>query len=153
MIDAGSNDGTVELLKEQEEKFTKKDYQFKWLSEKYSDHLRVDASGAVAVSSVGAQTSHRNIMEYGCGEIINIVRFFYPPSQKTMGVSPWLNAKVGPSEARIAKKGLSFRSSQAKEDASADSAEEMKDTTGVSPWRLHFFLMDLLLYFDTYCIV
>ncbi len=27
---------------------------------------------------------------------------------------------------------------RAKEGASADSAEEMKDTTGVSPWRLHF---------------
>ena len=43
-----------------------------------------------------------------------------------MGVSPWMNAKVGPSVARRAKEG-----------ASADSAEEMKDTTGVSPWRLH----------------
>jgi len=32
----------------------------------------------------------------------------------------------GPSEARRAKEG-----------ASADFAEEMKDTTGVSPWRLH----------------
>ncbi len=37
-----------------------------------------------------------------------------------------MNAKGGPSEARRAKEG-----------ASADSAEEMKDTTGVSPWRLH----------------
>jgi len=25
-----------------------------------------------------------------------------------------------------------------KEGASADSAEQMKDTTGVNPWRLHF---------------
>jgi hypothetical protein len=33
----------------------------------------------------------------------------------------------GPSEARRAKEG-----------ASADFAEEMKDTTAVSPWRLHF---------------
>ena len=54
-------------------------------------------------------------------------RLFYPPSQKTMSVSPWMNAERGPSEAR-----------RAKEDASADSAEEMEDTTGVSPWRLHF---------------
>ncbi len=50
----------------------------------------------------------------------------YPPSQKTMGVSPWMNAQRGPSEARRAKEG-----------ASADCAEKMKDTTGVSPWRLH----------------
>jgi len=52
-------------------------------------------------------------------------RKFYPPSQKTMGVSPWMNATVGPAVA-LAKVG-----------ASADSAEEMKDTTGVSLWRLH----------------
>ncbi len=51
---------------------------------------------------------------------------FYPPSQKTMDVSPWMNAQGGPSEARRAKEG-----------ASADCAEEMKDTTGVSPWRFH----------------
>ncbi len=52
---------------------------------------------------------------------------FNPPSQKTMGLSPWMNATVGPSEAQRAKEG-----------ASADSAEEeMKDTTGVKPWRLH----------------
>ncbi len=50
----------------------------------------------------------------------------YPPSQKTMGVGPWMNATVGSSEARRAKEG-----------ASADSAEERKDTTGVNPWRLH----------------
>ncbi len=49
-----------------------------------------------------------------------------------MGVSSWMNATVGPSEAR-----------RAKEDASADSAEERKDTTGVNPWRLHFPSMDL----------
>ncbi len=47
----------------------------------------------------------------------------YPPSQKTTGVSPWMNAGAGPFEARRAKEG-----------ASADFAEEMKDTTGVSPW-------------------
>ncbi len=51
---------------------------------------------------------------------------FYQPSQKTMGVSLWMKAQGGPSEAR-----------RAKERASADCAEEMKDTTGVSPWRLH----------------
>jgi hypothetical protein len=50
----------------------------------------------------------------------------YPPSHKTMGVDPWMNATVGPSEARRAKEG-----------ASADSTEERKDTTGVNPWRLH----------------
>ncbi len=44
-----------------------------------------------------------------------------------MGVSPWMNAQGGPSEARRAKEG-----------ASADCAEEMKDTTGVSPWRLYY---------------
>jgi len=44
---------------------------------------------------------------------------YYPPSQKTMGVSPWMNAYRGPFEARRAKEG-----------ASADSAEEMKDTMG-----------------------
>lgn len=60
--------------------------------------------------------------ETECGEEVIV----YPPSQKTMGISPWMNAKCGSSEAR-----------RAKEDASADSAEEMKDTTGVSPWRLH----------------
>jgi len=53
--------------------------------------------------------------------------FSYPPSQKTTGVSPWMNVTVGPAVA-LAKVG-----------ASADSAEEMKDTTGVNPWRLHSF--------------
>ncbi len=37
-----------------------------------------------------------------------------------------MNAQGGPSEARRAKEG-----------ASADCAEEMKDTTGVGLWRLH----------------
>ncbi len=46
-----------------------------------------------------------------------------------MGVSPWLNAQGGPAEAHRAKAG-----------ASADSAEEMKDTPGVSPGRLHYDL-------------
>ena len=40
-----------------------------------------------------------------------------------------MNAMDGSSEAQGAKEG-----------ASADSAEEMKDTTGVSSWRLHCFL-------------
>ena len=40
-----------------------------------------------------------------------------------------MNAKGGPSEARRAKEG-----------ASADSAGEMKDATGVSLWRLHLKL-------------
>ncbi len=43
-------------------------------------------------------------------------------SQKTMGVCPWMNTTVGPSEARRAKEGTS-----------ADAAEERKDTTGVNP--------------------
>ncbi len=43
-----------------------------------------------------------------------------------MVVSPWMNATVGSSEAR-----------RAQERASADSAEERKDTTGVNSWRLH----------------
>ena len=38
---------------------------------------------------------------------------YYPPLQKTMGVSPWMNATIGPTE-------------------------ERKDTTGINPWRLHF---------------
>jgi hypothetical protein len=72
----------------------------------------------------------------------------YPPSQKTMDVSPWMNAQGGPSEARLAPwntyhvrdEGLRVRTystGQAEEGASADCAEEMKDTMGVSPWRLH----------------
>ena len=51
---------------------------------------------------------------------------FYPPSQKARAVRPWMNGTGGPSEARRAKEG-----------ASADFAEEMKDTTGLHPWRLH----------------
>jgi len=38
-----------------------------------------------------------------------------------------MNAQGGPAEACKAKAG-----------ASADFAEEMKDTTGVNPWRLHY---------------
>jgi len=38
-----------------------------------------------------------------------------------------MNAKGGPSEGRRAKEG-----------ASADSAEEMKNTPGLRPWKLHF---------------
>ncbi len=39
-----------------------------------------------------------------------------------MGVSPWMNATVGPSEARIAKEG-----------ASADSAEDKEGYHGRKP--------------------
>ena len=49
-----------------------------------------------------------------------------------MGVSPWMNATVGPSEARRAKEG-----------ASVDSAEGRKDITGVNPWRLHGSVREL----------
>ena len=52
---------------------------------------------------------------------------YYSPALKTIGVSPWLNATVGPSEAR-----------RAKEDTSADSIDERKDTVGLHPWRLYF---------------
>ncbi|MDI6821030.1 MAG: hypothetical protein QMD65_02500 [Patescibacteria group bacterium] len=55
---------------------------------------------------------------------------YYPLSQKATGVSPWMNAKCGPSEARRTKEG-----------ALADSAEEIKDITAVSPWGLHFLLV------------
>ncbi len=41
-------------------------------------------------------------------------------------IRPWMNGTGGPLEARRAKEG-----------ASADFAEEMKDTTGLRPWRLH----------------
>ncbi|MDP6560344.1 MAG: hypothetical protein QF619_09540 [Candidatus Binatia bacterium] len=61
------------------------------------------------------------------GQHLTIHRIlFYPPSQKTMVVSLWMNARGGPAKAR-----------RAKVDASADSAEGMKDTPGVSPGRLH----------------
>jgi len=43
-----------------------------------------------------------------------------------MSIRPWVNAMVGPAVA-LAKAG-----------ASADSAEEMKDTASVNAWRLHF---------------
>jgi len=66
--------------------------------------------------------------------------FSYPPSQKTTGASSWLNAHVGPFEAQRAP-GLRSPGGRfggvGKEGASADSAEEVKDTTGVNPWRLH----------------
>ncbi len=50
------------------------------------------------------------------------VGLFYPPSQKTTGVSPWLNAGDGPFEARRAKEG-----------ASADSAEDNEGYHGCKP--------------------
>jgi len=46
----------------------------------------------------------------------------YPPSQKTMSVSPRMNAKRVPSKAQKAKEG-----------ASADYAEKMKNAMSVSP--------------------
>ncbi len=59
-----------------------------------------------------------------------------------------MNASGGPSEARLAPWSRSslggsrldrgeYSTGQAKAGASADSAEEMKDTPGVSPGRLH----------------
>jgi hypothetical protein len=54
------------------------------------------------------------------------IRQLYPSLQKTTGIYPWMNATDGPSEARRAKEG-----------ASADFAEEMRDTTGVNLWKLH----------------
>ena len=92
---------------------------------------------------------------------------FYPPSQKTVGGllrrsslrlrrldKPMDECAqgdpptfVGHSRLRTAKAearrapGLRSRSGRfggvGKEDASADCAEEIKDTTGISPWRLH----------------
>ncbi len=67
--------------------------------------------------------------------------FFDPPSQKTMDVSPWMNAQGGPSEARLALwsthhsrdenlRVRTYSTGRAKEGALADCAEEMKDTTG-----------------------
>ena len=71
---------------------------------------------------------------------------YYPPLQKTMGVSPWMNATVGPSEAQRAP-GLRSRSGSfggvGKESASANFAEDRKDTTGLHPWRVHFLLCPL----------
>ncbi len=65
----------------------------------------------------------------------------YPPSQKTMGVSPWMNATVGPSEARRAPSLRSRTGSfggVSKEGTSVKSTEKRKDAIGVNPWRLHF---------------
>jgi len=61
-----------------------------------------------------------------------------------------MNAYGGPFEARRAPwntphgRGESlgvrtYSTGQAEESASADFAEEMKDTTGANSWRLHFF--------------
>src|SRR3989344_5483231 len=61
---------------------------------------------------------------------------YHPPSQKTSDVSPRMNAVDGPSEARRVKEG-----------ASADFAEEMKETTVVRPWRLHKTLRNFALVF------
>ena len=59
----------------------------------------------------------------------------YPPSQKTTGVNVWMNAPGRPFEARRAKEG-----------ASADFAEETKDTTGVNPRRLHLFAVKIVVF-------
>ncbi len=73
---------------------------------------------------------------------------FHPPSQNTTAVRPWMNAKGGPPEARLAPwsthhgrdeslRVRTYSTGQAKEGASADFAEEMKDATAVRRWRLH----------------
>ncbi len=59
---------------------------------------------------------------------------FYPPSQKSEGVSPLMNAKRGPSIAQRAKEG-----------ASADFAEETKKPMSEKPWRLHFAALIFIL--------
>lgn len=65
-----------------------------------------------------------------------------------MDVNLQMNAQGGPSEARRTP-GLRSRSGRfggvGKEGASADCAGEMKDTTVVSPWRLHWFSRTQLL--------
>jgi hypothetical protein len=59
-----------------------------------------------------------------------------------------MSAKGGPLEARLAPwstyhgrdeslRERTYSTGQAKEGASADSAEEMKDTTAAKRWRLH----------------
>jgi len=64
-----------------------------------------------------------------------------------------MNATVGPSEAQRAPwstphgrdeslRMRTYSTGQAKKGASADSAEERKDTTGVNPWRLHNIAID-----------
>ena len=53
-------------------------------------------------------------------------KVIYLPSQKTTAVRPWMNARR--TRHSLGKGGLC---------ASADSAEEIKDTTGVNPWRFH----------------
>ncbi len=56
-----------------------------------------------------------------------MIRTIYPPSQKTTGVSPWMNTTVGPAVA-LAKVG-----------ASADSAEDNEGYHGRKPVEALFF--------------
>ncbi len=59
-------------------------------------------------------------------EFVSLVtNWFLSAFAEDLDISPWMNVQGKPSEARRANVG-----------ASADCAEEMKDTTGVSPWRL-----------------
>ncbi len=61
-----------------------------------------------------------------------------------MGVCPWMNATVGPSEARRAKEG-----------ASADSAEDKEGYHGCKPVEASFMDIGNLLNWDTdrYCAI
>ena len=72
-------------------------------------------------SNLSVETTHLSRESYSTGQ--NHGSAVSSPSN---GHMPVMNAHDGPSEARRAKEG-----------ASADSAEERKDTTGVTPWRLH----------------
>jgi hypothetical protein len=65
----------------------------------------------------------------------------YPPTQKTPGVSPGMNASDGPLRSST-REGFGPRGEERRGvSASADSAEEINDTTGVSPWS---FIKSLL---------
>jgi hypothetical protein len=82
-------------------------------------------------------------MKYSSGYGRGMPALVDPPLQKTMAVSPWTNAQGGPAETCRAP-GLRSRSGRfaglGKAGAPANSAEEMEDTPGVSPRRLHFFI-------------
>ncbi len=67
-------------------------------------------------------------------EFVSLVtNWFLSAFAEDLDISPWMNVQGKPSEARRANVG-----------ASADCAEEMKDTSSVSPWRL---LIDPGLYY------
>jgi len=123
--------------------------RFSWVFRAYFYHMVFRLSGKL---SRGGSSPHHFMGRRGWAPqsdflqvtltlIESLVREkpLYPPSQKTTGVSPWMNAMadpptfVGHSRLRSAK----AEARRAKEGASADSAEERKDTTGVNPWRLH----------------